>query len=45
MKALLTLNKSAMVFEAGDAKAPAPRQRMTFGIYFYAEPAAPAKDE
>lgn len=45
MKALLALNKSAIAFETADAKAPAPRQRMTFGIYFYAEPAAPAKDE
>ncbi|MGH8846609.1 MAG: DUF6502 family protein [Polaromonas sp.] len=45
MKALLAINKSAIAFEKDDANTPAPRQRMTFGIYFYAEPAAPAKDE
>lgn len=39
MKALLTVNKSAMQAEKRDANAdPAPRQRMTFGVYFYAEP-------
>ena len=45
MEALLAINKSAMALEAADASGSAPRQRMTFGIYFYAEPAAPAKDE
>jgi Family of unknown function (DUF6502) len=45
MEALLAINKSAMVLEAGDASSSEPRQRMTFGIYFYAEPAAPAKVE
>lgn len=44
MKALLALNKSAMALEAADATDTAPRQRMTFGVYFYAEPATPAKD-
>lgn len=42
MKALLALNKSAMALEQADAASPAPRQRMTFGIYFYAEPAPDA---
>jgi hypothetical protein len=42
MKALLAVNKSAMAAEEKDAAQPAaanplPRQRMTFGIYFYAE--------
>jgi Family of unknown function (DUF6502) len=45
MQALLGINKSAMALEAADASGSAPRQRMTFGIYFYAEPAAPAKDQ
>ena len=45
MEALLAINKSAMALEAADASNSAPRQRMTFGIYFYAEPATPAKDE
>jgi Family of unknown function (DUF6502) len=45
MEALLAINKSAMALEAADTDSSAPRQRMTFGIYFYAEPAAPAKDE
>jgi hypothetical protein len=39
MKALLAVNKSAMQAEKRDANVPAPdRQRMTFGVYFYAEP-------
>ncbi|MDB5880899.1 MAG: hypothetical protein JWP43_777 [Ramlibacter sp.] len=40
MAALLALNKSAMDLEKSDAAATEPRQRMTFGIYFYTEPAA-----
>jgi hypothetical protein len=42
MQTLLAINKSAMAAEAQDATAQsgAPRQRMTFGVYFYAEPAA-----
>ena len=49
MKALLALNKSALAAEQQDAADSTPRQRMTFGIYFYAEatqadPAAPAKE-
>ena len=45
MKALLAINKSAMALESSDASDTAPRQRMTFGIYFYAEPATPANSE
>ena len=45
MAALLALNKSAIALETADANDTAPRQRMTFGIYFYAEPEAPGKDE
>ena len=54
MKALLAVNKSAMAAEEKDAAQPAaanplPRQRMTFGIYSYAEasdtPAQAAGDE
>jgi len=50
MKALLALNKSALAAEQKDAGDSTPRQRMTFGIYFYAEAtepgaAAPPKGE
>lgn len=54
MKALLAVNKTAMTAEEKDAAQPAApdkqnRQRMTFGIYFYAEasdtPAQAAGDE
>ncbi len=38
MKALLALNKSALAAETNDTTATTPRQRMTFGIYFYHEP-------
>lgn len=38
MKALLAVNKTALALEQADATAPAPRHRMTFGIYFYSEP-------
>jgi hypothetical protein len=38
MQALLAVNKTAMELEKIDAVGDAPRQRMTFGIYFYAEP-------
>lgn len=40
MKALIAVNKTAMEREKTDAVNEAPRQRMTFGIYFYAEPEA-----
>jgi hypothetical protein len=42
MTALLGLNKSARKLEQTDASSTEPRQRMTFGIYFFAEPTAPA---
>jgi hypothetical protein len=42
MTALLALNKSARKLEQADANSTEPRQRMTFGTYFYAEPTAPA---
>jgi len=38
MQALLTVNKNALAAEQADQNDDAPRQRMTFGIYFYAEP-------
>jgi Family of unknown function (DUF6502) len=41
MQALLAVNKTAMEREKLDAVGEAPRQRMTFGIYFYAEPDPP----
>jgi len=44
MQALLAINKSAMALEAVDANDTSPRQRMTFGIYFYSEPSTPGKD-
>jgi hypothetical protein len=37
MKALLALNKSALAAEQKDADNATPRQRMTFGVYFYSE--------
>lgn len=37
MEALLALNKSALAAEQDDAADAAPRQRMTFGIYFYSD--------
>jgi hypothetical protein len=44
MKALLAVNKSAMQAEKRDlATPPAQQQRMTFGVYFYAEPSATDK--
>ena len=44
MHALLAVNKSALEAEANDqTKSPnRPRQRMTFGIYFFSEPVAPS---
>jgi Family of unknown function (DUF6502) len=41
MKALLAVNKIAMERERIDAAGDATGQRMTFGIYFYAEPHQP----
>jgi hypothetical protein len=40
MKALLALNKMALAAEQQDVDDPAPRQRMTFGIYYYSEASA-----
>lgn len=40
MAALLALNKSAMKLEQDDANKSEPYHRMTFGVYFYTEPAA-----
>ena len=37
MKALVAVNKSALAAEKDDADSDEPRQRMTFGIYFYSE--------
>ena len=47
MQALLAVNKSAIDAENVDRERAAeqPRQRMTFGIYFYTEPAAPDAGE
>ena len=45
MKALLAVNKNAMAAEQRDATITAPRQRMTFGMYFYAEPAPDRKSD
>ena len=45
MAALLAINKSALALERRDADSTEPRQRMTFGIYFYAEPAPLPKNE
>ncbi len=45
MDALKTANRKAMELERRDARATDPRQRMTFGIYFYSEPAASATPE
>jgi Family of unknown function (DUF6502) len=41
MQALLAVNKTAMEREKIDAAGDATGQRMTFGIYFYAEPHQP----
>ncbi|MDR7308287.1 hypothetical protein J2X15_003596 [Rhodoferax saidenbachensis] len=39
MKALLDINQSALELERQDAQRQVARQRMTFGVYFYTEPA------
>lgn len=44
MKALLAVNKTALAAEQADAGETGPRQRMTFGIYFYTE-AVTAEDQ
>ena len=38
MKALRAVNRKSMDAEARDRKKTAPRQRITFGIYFFTEP-------
>jgi hypothetical protein len=45
MKVLKTLNREAAKLEANDACASTPKNRMTFGVYFYTEPvrAVPAR--
>lgn len=45
MKAINALNREAMKLEEKDAVTELPKQRFTFGIYFYSAPATPpAKD-
>ncbi|PSJ17095.1 DUF6502 family protein [Nitrosomonas supralitoralis] len=39
MESLLAINKDAMEYEKNDASGSESRYRMTFGIYFYSEPA------
>jgi len=39
MQAALGVNRKAMELETRDAASPEPRQRITFGIYFYSAPA------
>jgi Family of unknown function (DUF6502) len=38
MEALNKVNRKAIACEARDRGEPAPRRRMTFGVYFFAEP-------
>lgn len=47
MKVLKTINREAAKLEANDAADPAPKSRITFGVYFYTEPvrAVPAPIE
>lgn len=47
MDALVAVNKSALSLAKRASSTPQPRQRMTFGVYFYAEPskAPPAETE
>lgn len=47
MQTLLSINKAAAKAEHADAEALAetPRQRMTFGLYFYAEPVSTTSAE
>ena len=41
MKALRAVNKEAMQADARDAKTEAPKQRITFGVYFFSAPRHP----
>jgi len=43
MEALLAINKIAMELEKNDAQKNEPRQRMTFGIYYYSEAVEPGR--
>ena len=45
MESLLAINKMAMELEKSDAQKNEPRQRMTFGIYYYSEAAEPEKSD
>jgi hypothetical protein len=44
MEAVLAVNREAMKLERRDQQRGTPGARMTFGIYFYAEPESPAGD-
>lgn len=44
MEALLAVNKIAMELEKNDAQKNEPKQRMTFGIYYYSEAVEPEKN-
>jgi len=44
MESLLAVNKIAMELEKDDAQKNEPRQRMTFGIYYYSEAMEPEKN-
>lgn len=45
MKALKALNREAAKLEADDASDPAPKNRITFGVYFYTEPMQQSRRE
>lgn len=45
MKAVVAVNRRAMELEQQDAGTPAPRHRMTFGIYYYRVPVEESPDE
>lgn len=45
MQALLAVNKTALAAGKSDALQGEPRQRMTFGIYFYTQPCQPEPQE
>lgn len=43
MKALKSINREAMRLEESDAAGSAPKERITFGIYFFSEPVRPGQ--
>jgi len=45
MQAALTVNRKAIDLEERDAASPDAKQRITFGIYFYAAPAASGSED